>query len=252
MQHVSFPCIKSQYDWLVPSSPCLLFICPPDACSSSLCNERNIFRPDWNNDRETQNVPTHRLGFTCSKKADGWTKQDPVWLFASPKYWHIPECKTSNLAFTRLILTRAEKESAACVCVSWWHALFRIPTYISCYTFNCWRKYARNSSILWFSTDTEQDDQVKILAKIGIFPSIHAWKETKIECLSHHQPKQCKHLKAQNLKRGVRPCGQFPKSVRKVWARKQVLILIVSQFTTVGRPQNHIGQAAVSHHLFNL
>ena len=52
-------------------------------------------------------------------------------------------------------------------------------------------------------------------------------------------------------KRGVKPCGQFPKSVW-VWARKQVLILIVSQFTTVGRPQNHIRQAAVSHHLFNL
>ena len=66
---------------------------------------------------------------------------------ASPKHWHILECKTSvakchsHAWFSR----HRRKRNPLHVCVAWWHALFRIPTNISCYTFNCWRKYARNS-----------------------------------------------------------------------------------------------------------
>ena len=81
--------------------------------------------------------------------------------------WH------SHVRFSR---GRKRNLLHVCVCVPWWHALFRIPTYISRYTFNCWRKYARNSSILWFSTVT---DQVKILAKLGVFPSTPLMLENK-------------------------------------------------------------------------
>ena len=45
-----------------------------------------------------------------------------------------------------------------------------------------------------------------------------------------------RHWTECNLKRGFKPCGQFPKSVSDQWgSRKQVLILIVSQFTTIPR-----------------